>query len=298
MKFIKLGKELELSKVVVGCMRMKDANMEKKQILEFVTACLDMGITSFDHAPVYGGYSCEQLFGDAVLSKNPNLRSKMKLVTKTGIVLPGVEHNKTIYYKSTKENIQKEVDSSLKKLCTDYIDLLLIHRPDPLADPAETAKALEQVMKAGKVLNVGVSNYTPSQITMLQSFLSVPLVTNQIELSVKAVDHFFNGTIDASFTARMPVMSWSPLGGGSIFAGQDEQAVRLRKILGEIAEDYHTTIDAIMYAWLFVHPIGIAAITGSMNADRIKTAAESLNISLTYDEWYRILAASRGYNVP
>lgn len=298
MKYLKFGKELELSQVVVGCMRVKDAGMDGKELLQFAEICMDMGITAFDHAPVYGGYTCEQLFGEAVLKNNPGLRKKMKLITKSGIVLPGVEQNKSIYYKSTKANIIKEVNESLLKLNSDYIDLLLIHRPDPLAHPGETAAALEQVVREGKVLNVGVSNFTSSQVEMLQSYLSIPLVTNQIELSVKTAEHFFDGAVDAAFTKRMPLMSWSPLGGGSIFSGQEEQSVRLREILQQIAEEHGTSMDAIMYAWLFIHPVGIAAITGTMNPDRIKTAVEALTISLTYDEWYLILAASRGYQVP
>lgn len=298
MKFIKLSDTLSISQVVVGCMRAKDAGMEGESFLRLVQECLDMGITSFDHAPVYGGYSCEKMFGDAVLKPHPELREKMRIITKAGIVLPGVNGNKTIYYDSSKEEILREVDQSLAKLATDHIDLLLVHRPDPLADPADTAEALEKVVKDGKVLQVGVSNYMPSQIQALQSYLSIPLVTNQMELSVKTVENFFNGVTDDAFTRRMPLMSWSPLGGGSVFAGKDEQSVRLRKALQEIAENHKTTMDAIMYAWLFVHPVGIAAITGTMNSSRIRTAVEALDLSLSYDEWYQILEASRGYSVP
>ena len=289
---------MELSQVIVGCMRAKDAGMEGEEMLRFVEGCLDLGIDSFDHAPVYGGYTCEKIFGDAVLRKEPQLRKKMKLVTKAGIVLPGVEGNKAIYYKSTKKEILKEIEESLEKLGTDYVDLLLVHRPDPLADPEETADALETVVKEGKALHVGVSNFMPSQITMLQSFMSVPLVTNQMELSVKCVDNFFNGVLDDAFTRRIPLMAWSPLGGGSVFTGEDEQSVRLRDVLGQIAEEHGTTMDAVMYAWLFAHPVRIAAITGTMNINRIKTAVKAQELSLSYDEWYRILAASRGFDVP
>ena len=222
----------------------------------------------------------------------------MEIITKTGIVLPGREGNKTIYYKSTKEEILKEMDESLEKLGTDYVDLLLVHRPDPLADPQETADALETLVKQGKVRQVGVSNFMPSQMTMLQSRLTLPIATNQMELSVKNTENFFNGVVDDAFTRKMPLMAWSPLGGGSVFKGEDEQSVRLRAVLTEIAQDHGTTMDAIMYAWLFVHPVKIAAITGTMNADRIRTAAEATEISLSYDEWYRILEASRGYSVP
>ena len=298
MRKIKLSADLELSQVVMGCMRIVDSKIREEDLLKNVEACLDMGVTSIDHAPVYGCYTCEKIFGDAVLRKRPELRSKMEIITKTGIVLPGREGNKTIYYKSTKEEILKEMDESLEKLGTDYVDLLLVHRPDPLADPQETADALETLVKQGKVRQVGVSNFMPSQMTMLQSRLTLPIATNQMELSVKNTENFFNGVMDDAFTRKMPLMAWSPLGGGSVFKGEDEQSVRLRAVLTEIAQDHGTTMDAIMYAWLFVHPVKIAAITGTMNADRILTAAEATEISLSYDEWYRILEASRGYSVP
>ena len=232
------------------------------------------------------------------LSESPELRNKMQLITKAGIVCPGHYGNKTIYYNSTKEEILKEMDESLEKLGTDHVDLLLIHRPDPLADPAETADALETVVKQGKALNVGVSNFLPSQMTMLQSYLNIPLVTNQMELSVKNTENFFNGVVDDAFTRRIPLMAWSPLGGGDVFKSTDEKFVRLRTVLTAIAEEHKTTIDAVIYAWLFVHPVRIAAITGTMNADRIQKAVDATELELSYDEWYQILEASRGYAVP
>ena len=298
MKKIKLSENLSLSQVVMGCMRIADSGLTEAELLRLVEECLDMGVTSIDHAPVYGGYTCEKIFGDAVLRKNPELREKMELITKAGSVCPGHYGNKTIYYNSTKEEILKEMDESLEKLGTDHVDLLLIHRPDPLADPEETADALETVVKEGKALNVGVSNFMPSQIAMLQSYMSIPLVTNQMELSVKNTENFFNGVVDDALTRKMPLMAWSPLGGGDVFKGTDEKFVRLRTVLTAVAEQYQTTIDAVMYAWLFTHPAKIAALTGTMNADRIRTAVHASDIQLSYDEWYQILEASRGFSVP
>lgn len=298
MKKIKLSENLFLSQVVMGCMRIADSGLTEAELLRLVEECLDMGVTSIDHAPVYGGYTCEKIFGDAVLRKKPELREKMELITKAGIVCPGHYGNKTIYYNSTKEEILKEMDESLEKLGTDHVDLLLIHRPDPLADPEETADALETVVKEGKALNVGVSNFMPSQIAMLQSYMSIPLVTNQMELSVKNTENFFNGVVDDALTRKMPLMAWSPLGGGDVFKGTDEKFVRLRTVLAAVAEQYQTTMDAVMYAWLFTHPAKIAALTGTMNADRIRTAVHASDIQLSYDEWYQILEASRGFSVP
>lgn len=298
MKKIKLSENLSLSQVVMGCMRIADSGLTETELLRLVEECLDMGVTSIDHAPVYGGYTCEKNFGDAVLRKKPELRKKMELITKAGIVCPGHYGNNTIYYNSTKEEILKEMDESLEKLGTDHVDLLLIHRPDPLADPEETADALETVVKEGKALNVGVSNFMPSQIAMLQSYMSIPLVTNQMELSVKNTENFFNGVVDDALTRKMPLMAWSPLGGGDVFKGTDEKFVRLRTVLTAVAEQHQTTMDAVMYAWLFTHPAKIAALTGTMNADRIRTAVHASDIQLSYDEWYQILEASRGFSVP
>lgn len=298
MRTIKISNSLEISKVVVGCMRAKDAGMQGDKFLNFVEDCMDMGITTFDHAPVYGGYECDKLFGDAVLRKNPSLRGKMQIVTKAGIVLPGRYGNKNIYYDSRRKEIIKETEESLQRLGTDYIDILLVHRPDPLANPAETAEALDTLVAQGKVRYVGVSNFMPSQVEMLQSYMKNKIVINQMELSVKTTENYFNGVVDDAFTRRMPLMAWSPLGGGSVFSGEDEQSVRLRNTIGEIAEVHNTSIDTIMYAWLYMHPVNIAAITGTMNIDRIKRAVEALDVELSYDEWYEILAASRGYQVP
>ncbi len=294
MKQIVFGDSLKLPQTIVGCMRLKDSGMQGNELLR----CLELELTAFDHAPVYGGYECEKIFGEAVLKKRPELRSKMQIVTKAGIVLPGAENNQVIYYNSSKKKIIEEVENSLKRLETEFVDLLLVHRPDPLADPAETAEALEQLVREGKALHVGVSNFTPSQISMLQSYMSIPLVTNQVELSVKSVENFFNGILDDAFIRRIPLMAWSPLGGGSVFTGTDEQAVRLRDVVGQIAKERGTAMDAIMYAWLYVHPVRIAAIMGTMNMSRMKTAVEGQSIALSYDEWYRILAASRGFDVP
>lgn len=298
MKEITVDNHMKISQVVAGCMRAADANMEGKKFLRFVEECMEMGITTFDHAPVYGGYTCEKLFGDAVLRAQPQLREKMQLITKTGIVLKGKDGSKTIRYESSKKEIQKEIDASLQNLRTDYIDLLLIHRPDILGNPQETADALDTLIQDGKVLNVGVSNFMPSQVAMLQSYMKHRICINQMELSVKATENFWNGVTDDAFTRRMPLMAWSPLGGGSVFSGTDEQSVRLRGKVQEIAEEHHTSMDTIMYAWLFRHPVRIAAITGTMNIERVKKAVEALDITLSYDEWYQILEASRGYCVP
>ncbi len=298
MQQIQLIPDLSLSRVVVGNMRLLDAGLKGEALLRFVKQCLDMGMDTFDHAPVYGGYTCESIFGDAVLRVDPGIRSKIKLVTKTGIVLPNRRGNSHICYDARKKTILQEMDESLRRLGTDHVDLLLVHRPDPLTDPAETADALATLLKEGKTLAVGVSNYTPAQTTALQKYLSVPLATNQLEFSVKNTDAYFDGTVDDLFTRGMKPMAWSPLGGGSVFKGTDAQSERLRTVLNKLALHYGVTMDVIMYAWLFSHPLHMLVVTGTLQIERIRCADEALKIHLTHDEWYEVLAASRGFDVP
>lgn len=298
MKKLNLAENLQLTRVIAGCMRTMDAGMDGEKLRAFVHGCLDLGIDSFDHAPVYGAGRCEKIFGDEVLAKEPFLRDQIKIVTKAGIILPGQKGNKHIFYDSTEKNLLEEIDASLTRLSTDHVDLLLIHRPDVLSNPEETAGALEKIVKSGKALQVGVSNYEPKQFEALQKHLSFKLVANQMEFSVKSTYNFFNGVVDTAQQYGTGLMAWSPLGGGSVFKGTDEQSVRLRKELEEIAAAHHVSMDTVMYAFVLRHPANIMVITGTMNIDRVKTAVEAMNLELSYDEWYAVLAASRGYDVP
>ncbi|HEY9575155.1 MAG TPA: aldo/keto reductase [Lachnospiraceae bacterium] len=298
MKKIKLSDSLELSTVVAGCMRVKDAGIDGQTLRSFVNTCLEMGIDTFDHAPVYGAGYCEEFFGKEVLSSISGIRDKVKIVTKAGITLPGQKNNSHIFYDSTKKNLQREIDDSLKRLRTDYVDLWLLHRPDVLGNPEEIAEALEQIVASGKVLNIGVSNYEPEQFDALQSYLKVPLVANQMEFSVKATYNFFNGVIDNAFKNKIKLMAWSPLGGGSVFKEKETDGTNLYGCIETIAKNHNVDMDTIMYAWLMTHPVNFMVITGTMNPERLKHAVEAAELNLSYDEWYAILAASRGFDVP
>lgn len=298
MRQVNLTENLSLSQVIFGCMRIVESGIGQDELMNLVKKCLDQGIDTFDHAPVYGGYTCEQVFGDAVLRRDPSLRKQMKIVTKAGIVIPGRKGNDRIYYDARKASILAEMDESLARLGTDHVDLLLVHRPDPLADPAETADALDTLVREGKALHIGVSNYSPVQMDALQKHLKTPILTNQLEFSVKTVDNFFNGVSDDLFARGIKPMAWSPLGGGSVFKGEDEKSVRIRAAVCKLAEKYGVEMDTVMYAWLFSHPLEIMAITGTMNAKRIENAVKALDIRIAHNEWYEIAAASRGYDVP
>ncbi|MDZ5473970.1 aldo/keto reductase [Bacillus sp. 31A1R] len=296
---IKLTEDLSFSKIVHGLWRLSEWNMSKEQILRFIEECLELGITTFDHADIYGNYTCEELFGEALALK-PSLRGQMEIVTKCGIKLLSDKYpeHEVKYYDTSKDHINKSVENSLRKLQTDYIDVLLIHRPDVYMNPEEVAETFIQLKDEGKVRNFGVSNFTPSQFNMLSSYLPFPLVTNQVEISVGHIDTFLDGTIEQCLEKRVAPMAWSPLAGGNIFNGIDEKSTRILKALKEVAQEIGVTeLDQLMFAWLLNHPARIIPIAGSGKIERIKSAAHAVNITLTRQQWFKIWIASLGKEV-
>jgi len=300
MKRIRLAENLEFSQIIHGLWRLSEWNMSSEQLISFIEECIELGITTFDHADIYGGYTCEEIFGNALALK-PELREKIQIVTKCGIKLksskfPDLKMN---HYDTSKEHILMSVNNSLKNLQTDYIDLLLIHRPNPFMNPKEVAEAFNQLHKEGKVRHFGVSNFLPSQFNMLQKHLDMPLVTNQIEVSPMQLEHFEKGTVDLLLEKGVAPMIWSPLAGGQIFTSQSEAAVRVRSMLEEIgAEIGANSIDEVMYAWLLVHPANMMPIVGSGKIERVKTAVEASKLSMTSEQWLRIYVAGMGHNLP
>lgn len=296
---IKLTEELFFSNVVHGLWRLSDWKLSANETLSLMEECLELGITTFDHADIYGNYTCEVLFGNALKLK-PSLREKMEIVTKCGIKLLSDKHpeHKVKHYDTSKEHITKSVENSLENLQTDYIDVLLIHRPDPFMDPEAVAEAFTKLRSEGKVRHFGVSNFTPSQFNMLSSYLPFSLVTNQVEISVSHVESFVDGTIDQCLEKRVAPMAWSPLAGGSIFSAKDEKANRILIALREVGEELGvTSIDQLMFAWLLNHPARIIPIAGSGKLERIKSAVEATKIKLTRQQWFKIWIASLGHDV-
>lgn len=290
----------QLARIVPGLMRLNEWNLTPPQLLEWIRACIDLGMTSFDHADIYGGYTCETRFGEA-LALDPGLRSQIELVSKCGIMLvtENRPNNYIKHYDTSSEHILRSVDESLRALHTDYLDVLLIHRPDPLMDPYEIAEAFSQLQSAGKVRAFGVSNFSASQFDLLQSALSVPLVTNQIEASVSHTDSFYDGSLDQCQRLRIAPMAWSPLGGGSIFNSHDERWQDLRTELQRIADELGgVSMDQVALAWLLAHPARFIPVLGTGKLSRIKAAAEAETLQLSKQQWYRILAASQGHGVP
>ncbi len=294
-----LAENLEISRFVHGYWRLNDWNLGKDQCLNLIKETLAMGITTFDHADIYGSYTCEKLFGET-LKLEPGLRKEIEIITKCGIVLksPNRPLNNGHHYNTSKSHIIKSAEISLKNFGTDYIDLLLIHRPDPFMDPHEVAEAFSDLKKSGKVRNFGVSNFLPHQYQMLQSYMDEKLITNQVEISAWNLENMENGVLDFALEKRIKPMAWSPLGGGYIFKSNEEKALRLRKTLEEIKMELGAKkIDQVMYAWLLSHPGGIIPIIGSGNLGRVELACESIDYKLTRAQWFRIYDASRGREV-
>ncbi len=290
--------EFDLSRISLGLWRAREWNYTTQQLSTLITQSFKLGITTFDHADIYGGYECEALFGN-VLRENPSLREKIQIVTKCGIKLVSQKfpEHQLHCYDTSKVHIIKSAENSLRNLSTDYIDLLLIHRPDPFMNADDTADAFYDLKNSGKVLHFGVSNFLPHQFNLLQSRLDFPLVTNQIEVSVLNTEHFDNGNINFLQEKKISPMVWSPFAGGRMFWENSEQANRVRNVLNEIAHKYQVGIDTVATAWLLVHPVNFIVVLGSGKIDRIKSALKGLEIKLTREEWFKIWIASKGYDV-
>jgi predicted oxidoreductase len=300
MEKIKLSSTLEISRLALGFWRLKKWKMSAGELLNFMGKVLSLGITTFDHADIYGDYSCEALFGEA-LKRKPVLRQKMQLITKCGIKLVSQKfpERKTNHYNTGYQHIVNSVEQSLKNFHTDYIDLLLIHRPDPLMNPAETARAFENLHRSGKVLHFGVSNFTPSDFDMLQAHLRFPLVTNEVEISPRQLEHFQNGNMAYFLQKGIHPMAWSPLAQGKLLHPNDEKSYRIHKKLTALAQRKGMVgLSTLIYAWLLKHPAGIIPILGTGKIERVIEALKVFDVSLSTEEWFEIYETGLGHRVP
>ncbi len=300
MERVKLVEGLEFSKIIHGQMRILDWNMSAQELLKFTEQIMELGIDTFDNADIYGNYSCETLVGEALALK-PGLREKMTIVTKCGINILSNKfpHKKIQYYDYRSEYIIQEAENSLKNLKTDYIDVLLLHRPSDILNPEEVAKAFGKLRREGKVRYFGVSNFLSHDVSMLQSYLDEKLVTNQIEISPYRIIHFENGNMNYCLEKRLRPMAYCPMADGRLVVPTDEKSERIVKVLKEVAEELNVDgIDKVIYSWLFMHPSQIMPINGSGKIDRIKRTAEALNIKMSVEQWSRIFVASRGIALP
>lgn len=297
MERIRIAEGLELSRIVYGMWRLgDDPDTSPGHVRDKIAACLDQGITTMDQADIYGGYAAEEVLGAAL---TPELRNRIEIVTKCDIVAPMGRHAqaRVKHYDTTREHIAASVDASLRLMGIEHVDLLLIHRPDPLMDHHETGAALDELVRAGKVRAVGVSNFRPWDWKLLQSAMSGTLVTNQIELSLAAHEAFTNG--DMAFHQRHghPVMAWSPLGGGALVRSGGHHDQTRRKMV-EVAERLGCAPSAVAVAWLLAHPAAILPVLGTNDLGRIARASEATRLHIDRETWFELYTAALGHEVP
>jgi len=290
---------MELSNIIAGLWRQPEWGLEGAELASWTREVLALGIDTVDLADIYGGYSVEESFGSA-LRADPGLRDELKLITKCNIKLVSERRpdHKRHGYDSSRAHIVDSVERSLRALGTDHVEVLLLHRQDPLMDPDEVAAAFSELEASGKVLEFGVSNFTPSHLEALQSRLKRPLVTNQVEASVLHLDPFLDGTFDQALTRRFRPMAWSPLGGGRLFSGDGEQEVRVRAAASRVAEELGASVDTVAYSFLLRHPVGLRPITGSGKLERIAAAVRAMEVPLSRDQWFDLWTASTGSPLP
>jgi predicted oxidoreductase len=284
----------EFSRIALGMWRLGSWNFTPEQCLGFVQQALDLGITTIDHADIYGS---EAPFG-AALALAPSLRQKMEIVTKCGIILapPDRSNLRVPHYNTGRAHIIASLENSLRQLHTDYVDVLLIHRPDPLMHADEIAEAFNTLRQAGKVRNFGVSNFTPAQYDLLAS--RSKLVTNQIELSPLYLDPLHDGTLDQCQRLKIAPMIWSALAGGRLFNEQSPRAERVRTVLAALGAHYGVSPTVIVYAWLLQHPSKPVVLTGSRRIDIAKEAVAAVQVTLSREHWFAVWSASTGGDVP
>ncbi len=286
----------EFSRFVVGYWRLMDWNMSAQQLVSFIEEHLELGITTVDHADIYGGYQCEAAFGEA-MKLSPALRQRMEIVTKCGIATTAKAEHAIGHYITDRDHIIRSAEQSLTNLATDYLDLLLIHRPDPLMDADEVAEAFLALHQSGKVRHFGVSNFTPAQFTLLQSRLPFTLATNQVEISPVYQPLLLDGTLDQLQQLRIRPMAWSCLGGGRLF--NDDAFQPLRDELAQVAQELNAeTIEQVVYAWILRLPSQPLPIIGSGKIERVRSALAAEQLQMTRQQWFRIRKAALGYDVP
>ena len=292
----------EFSRLIYGTWRIlyDAATANTAHLVERLHTCLDLGITTIDTAEIYGLYRVEEAIG-AALKADPGLRSKLEIVTKCGIYVPCEFHpeRKVAHYNVTAERIVKSAEKSLRLMGIDYIDLLLVHRPDWLTSADETAAGLNKLLKDGKIRSAGVSNYNVHQFELLASRMDQPLATNQIEFSLLCMDPIYDGTADQCQRLRIKPMAWSPLGGGRLMDPKNEAAARVHIKAAELAPKYNgATVDQLAYAWLLAHPSQPLPVIGTNKIERIIQTAQSTGIQLDREDWYALWEAAQGRQIP
>ena len=283
------------SELIAGTMRwgIWGANHSVKEIQKLIDVCVEENITTFDHADIYGGHTTEELFGNAW--KDMDLkRENLQFISKCGIVMNSDKKPSALkYYNYDKDYILNCVDESLSNLKTDYLDTLLLHRPSPLMNPEIIAEAFTVLKNAGKVKEFGVSNFSVSQFELINQY--VPLVTNQIEISVNEISSFENGILDQLMSKGLRPTAWSVM--GSYFSDQSDENIRIKKVIVELCDKYNAEENQILLAFILKHPSKIIPVIGTSKAETIITLSQTLQIDLDLEDWFRILESIRGKEV-
>lgn len=295
MERVEIASGIEFSRLVYGMWRVgDDSDTSPSHVRAKIEACLAQGITTIDQADIYGGYTAEGLLG-ACFRETPGLRDKLEIVTKCDIVAPAgrYETARVKHYDTSAAHITRSIEASLSEMAIEYIDMLLLHRPDPLMDAEETGRALDDAVASGKVGAVGVSNFRPWDWTLLQSAMSTPLATNQIEMSLAEHSAFTNGDLAFLQERKIAPMAWSPLGGGSLFASGSE----LRAAVSKVALTNSVDEAAVAIAWLLAHPARILPVLGTNRLDRITAISDALKVEMDRETWFELYTAALGREV-
>lgn len=325
MKTIKIGNVLEASRIAYGCMEIGGgwtaeplADATRKQAVATIRAVLDTGIDFFDHADIYGRGKSEEAFS-AVWDAQPGLRDRIILQSKCGIRRAGIpQANDPTRFDFSYQHIVGAVDGSLKRLKTDHLDILLLHRPDPLVEPEEVARAFDELQQSGKVRHFGLSNHNAAQIRLLRKFVKQPFLVNQVQLSVlhsQLIDEgvAFNqdrpprvlrgeGTLEYCREHDITLQAWSPLARGAVTgkppASDDPRVAKTAEAVAALAQAKGVSPETILIAWLLRHPAHIQPVIGTTNPERIKACSQADSVALSREEWYTLFAAGRGAPVP
>lgn len=284
------------SRIIAGTMTWGSwgKKLDTVGMADLINHCVDKGITTFDHADIYGGYGTEAEYGQAFTQSGVK-RDRVQMITKCGIqYMAESRDNKVKHYNYSKDYIIWSAEESLKKLQTDYIDLFLLHRPSPLMVPDEIAEAINHLTSSGKIREFGVSNFTPSQIAMIETVL--PVSANQVEFSLTADQVMFDGTWDDCITNNRTAMAWSPL--GTYFREENDQNKRIAQILNELGPKYQADESQLLLAWLMKHPAVVHPVVGTTDPGRLSNSLKASQIHMELEDWFLMHTASLGHKVP
>lgn len=284
------------SKIIAGTMTwgIWGKKLDKNQMIDLMNSCVEIGITTFDHADIYGGYTTESDFGNA-FSESKIKREDIQLISKCGIQLPTNNRNTKIHhYDYSKSHIIWSAENSLRNLKTDYLDLFLLHRPSPLMQIDEIAEAIEKLKSEGKILDVGVSNFTPIQTDLIQTKTKINY--NQIEFSITHFEPMLDGSLDHMQLNKITPMCWSPM--GSVFKKNEDKSIRIKKLAAQLSMKYNVEIDVLLLAWILKHPAGILPVFGTANKTRIANLMKATEFQMELEDWFALWTASAGNPIP